>query len=350
MTKQRLQYLVDRFLNNTASEEELKEYNNWYAAQQEKGLNLYEQDDDAAKEYANQLFSSIANDIKYKEHQRLHQVKRSRGVLLRWISVAAVVCFIGSAIWYLGFNRQPSRSVTVVPAIPQKQITRFTNTTAANKQFSLPDGSVVELYANSALHFEDDFGKTARNTWLIGKGFFKVAKDSTKPFTVFSGDFSTTALGTSFTITAYPDSAQVNVLLHTGKVVVKQMPAQHTAHIDPVYLSPGQELTCDVQQGLAKVKQASGAAPLSLKKHLSLGSRAGFVATFDQQPLTEVLETIAKGYDVPIRYNKEALSDMVFSGCIRKTDSLAKVLQRMAALHNLTIKPTAKGFNVNSNQ
>ncbi len=52
---------------------------------------------------------------------------------------------------------------------------------------------MVELYANSALHYENDYGKTSRNSWLTGKGFFKVVKDSTRPFTVYSSDISTTA-------------------------------------------------------------------------------------------------------------------------------------------------------------
>lgn len=347
MTKDRLQYLVDRFLNNTATEEELREYNDWYAEQQDKGLNLYEHNDAAVQDYANQLFGRISSDIHYREHQQQQQVKRSRTILYRWVAAAAIVCLVSSAIWYWGINKPNSPAIVVTTTL-QKQLTRFANTSDTIKHLSLPDGSMVELYSNSALHYENDYGTSNRNIWLTGKGFFKVVKDSTKPFTVYSGDISTTALGTSFTITAYPANAQVNVLLHTGKVVVKQLPSQQPAHMEPVYLIQGQEVVCDFRHGLAKVKQS--VTQPSLKKQPSIGSRAGFTATFDQQPLAEVLETIAKGYDVPIQYNKGSLNDMVFSGSIRKTDSLAKVLQRMAALHNLTIKATTKGYKINSNQ
>ncbi len=91
--------------------------------------------------------------------------------------------------------------------------------------------------------------------------------------------------------------------------MVKEWPAQQTAHMQPVYLTKGQERTCDIRHGLAKVKQP--VKDLAAKRTVSTGSRAGFAVTFDQQPLPEVLESIAKGYDVPIRYNKEALDDMV---------------------------------------
>lgn len=344
MTKHRLRYLLEKLLNNTATAEEHKEYNDWYAAQQEKGENLYESEDSAAQEYTQLLFSRITSDIQYREYQQQQQAKRSRVILYRWIAAAAVICFIASTIWYFAVNESIPPAATIA-TVPQKQQTRFTNTTAAIKHLSLPDGSEVDLYTNSALHYESDYGKTGRSIWLTGKGFFKVVKDSARPFTVHSGDISTTALGTSFTVTAWPGNAQVSVLLHTGKVVVKQIPGKQTVHMEPVYLTQGQEVTCDVHNGLAKIKQ-----PEPLKKPVSPGARIGFAATFDQQPLPEVLDAIAKGYDVPIRYNKEALSDMVFSGSIRKTDSLAKVLQRMAALHNLTIKTTGKGYNINSNQ
>ena len=345
MTKHRLQYLLDKFLNNTATPEELKEYNDWYAAQQEKGQDLFEPGDNAAKEYTRQLFSSITSNIQYRQYQQQQQVKRSRVIRYRWIAAAAAVCLVSSTIWYFTGNKSTPPAPTVA-AVPQKQLIRFANTSAAIKHLTLPDGSEVDLHTNSALHYENDYGKTGRNIWLTGKGFFKVVKDSTRPFTVNSGNISTTALGTSFTVTAWPGKAQVKVLLHTGKVVVKQLTGTPTVRMEPVYLTQGQEVTCDIQQGVAKIKQPEP----PLKKLASPGSRIGFTATFDQQPLAEVLEAMAKGYEVPIRYDKEALSDMVFSGSIRKTDSLAKVLQRMAALHNLTIRTTGKGYNVNSNQ
>lgn len=346
MTKERLQYLLDRFLNNTATTEELNEYNDWYREQQDKGLNLYEQDGKAVQQYTDQLFSNISSDIQYREYQQ-QQGKRSRAIIYRWTAAAAVICLLSSVIWYWSTRNNTPAVVAAIPA--QEQVIRFTNTSGVSKHFSLPDSSVVELYANSTLYYKTGYGKTSRNSWLTGKGFFKVMKDSTRPFTVYSGNISTTALGTSFTITAWPGNDPVKVLLHTGKVVVQQLPGQGNNRIEPVYLTKGQEVTCDIQHGIAKIKQPVNELA-SMKKTVSPGSRLGFTATFDQQPLAEVLDAIARGYKVSLQYNKEAFNDMVFSGSIRKTDSLAKVLQRMAALHNLTIKATGKGYNINSNQ
>ncbi len=41
MTKDRLQYLLDRYLTNTATEEELQEYANWYRQQEKNGGHLF---------------------------------------------------------------------------------------------------------------------------------------------------------------------------------------------------------------------------------------------------------------------------------------------------------------------
>jgi ferric-dicitrate binding protein FerR (iron transport regulator) len=217
------------------------------------------------------------------------------------------------------------------------------------KQVSLPDGSSIELSVNSELYYEEAFGQQKREIWLTGKAFFKVAKDSTRPFTVYSRELSTTALGTSFTITAYPDSVGVKVVLHTGKVVVKQTGGKQLAAMKPVYLTPGQELLCNMMSGMASVKQTPQNELVQQKSAIPFGARTGFTITFDQQPLADVLDSIAKGYAVNIKYDRESMKDMVFTGIIRKTDSLSQVLQRMAALHNLKIVSTAKGYNVYSN-
>lgn len=141
----------------------------------------------------------------------------------------------------------------------------------------------------------------------------------------------------------------VKVVLHTGKVVVKQTGGKTLAAMKPVFLTPGQELLCNMMSGMASVTQTPKNELVLRKQAIPFGGRTGFTTAFDQQPLADVLDSIAKGYEVSIQYNRDAMKDMVFTGIIRKTDSLSQVLQRMAALHNLKIVSTTKGYNVYSN-
>ncbi len=75
----------------------------------------------------------------------------------------------------------------------------------------LKDGSKVILNANSKISYLKPFDEDQRVVALEGEAFFEVAKDKDRPFKVVSGVITTTALGTSFNIKAYPEVEQVKV-------------------------------------------------------------------------------------------------------------------------------------------
>lgn len=85
---------------------------------------------------------------------------------------------------------------------------------------TLKDGSKVILNAGSSLKYHEDFGSDQRTFFLEGEAYFDVAKDPSRPFTVSTGQVTTTALGTSFNISAY-ENEDINVSLVTGKVSVE---------------------------------------------------------------------------------------------------------------------------------
>lgn len=82
----------------------------------------------------------------------------------------------------------------------------------------LPDGSSVILNSNSSISLENGFNHKNRTILLEGEGFFRVAKDPTKPFIVTSGPFSATAIGTAFYVHARNVSADYHVDLLEGKL------------------------------------------------------------------------------------------------------------------------------------
>ncbi len=75
------------------------------------------------------------------------------------------------------------------------------------------------LAPSATLKFKPGFDNEKRELFLEGEALFEVEKDKTRPFIVYTGGLSTTALGTSFKITT--GAAAVRVQLLTGKVVVK---------------------------------------------------------------------------------------------------------------------------------
>lgn len=341
MTNDRLKYLLGRYLSGAATEEELQEYANWYRQQGENETLLFEEaDNETTETYKTELYGSIINNIQFVEYENRQRSRRLRRIYIN-IAVAAMVVIAATCVLYYGLSPKQTTVVanktTEAPAVKQ-HIVAVRNRTDKNTAVHLQDGSVVELSSGSELHYDEPFNAVNRHVYLSGKGFFKVAKDAARPFTVYSHDIATTALGTSFTITAWPNKNNVSVALHTGKVVVQQ--TRSTAHMHDVYLTPGQEVSCNIITGKATMQQpvlAKAAAP-------AIGSRTGLEAAFTDEPIVNVLNAIEEGYAVQLQYDKDALVDMIFTGRIRARDSLSQVLNRMSLLYNLTVKEKGNKF------
>jgi transmembrane sensor len=105
------------------------------------------------------------------------------------------------------------------------------------KRIVLPDNSVVFLASGSTLQYPATFPADSRQILLSGEASFEVAKDAQRPFTVISEKVHTTALGTSFKVSAYPGTDKVDVALSYGKVVVCNRLKKNT---DSTFLAPGE--------------------------------------------------------------------------------------------------------------
>lgn len=103
-----------------------------------------------------------------------------------------------------------------------------TTTMAETKVYTLPDGSVVTLNAESKIAYSRFNFSDERTVTLEGEAFFNVTKGST--FTVASENGNVTVLGTSFNVNTRP--AEFEVSCFTGKVKV-------THHNHEVMLTKG---------------------------------------------------------------------------------------------------------------
>ena len=80
------------------------------------------------------------------------------------------------------------------------------------KKVTLPDGSIVELNANSQLSLTEEWEDgVSRRVWLKGEAFFKVKKiPSTQvKFTVITKDLEVDVLGTTFNVNTRNDHTEV---------------------------------------------------------------------------------------------------------------------------------------------
>ncbi|MBV4359919.1 FecR family protein [Pinibacter aurantiacus] len=276
-----------------------------------------------------------------------HINKRNvRLIVMKYAAIAAavigVVFFISQVVSLLSDNHKAGADIAQSNAVSARD-TVVENNSGKNRMFRLSDGSQVELSNGSSLRFQLGFTATARELYLEGQAWFNVATDKARPFTVYSGTLATTALGTSFTIKAFNASEEIDVTLHSGKVVIKQ-----AAQKKDIFLLPGKTLVFNRNTLAYKVTAGSIDAPLA-----TCGKPAPIVVkymenalTFDREPLANVFKTLQTEYKTNISFDEEMLNGLSFTGTIPPTQPLKTVLDKIAFVNDLTITGTTTNYKV----
>lgn len=353
MTDDQLRRLIDNYLNKTASAGELAALEQWYEQQQLKPGPFGNQEERAMTAFHQQVLAAVHTNIEAQEAP-VSKLRRST-LLLRRTAIAASVLLIvttGILISRRAATDQPY-ATTIQPSATATPLALIRNNTPGDSLINLEDGTHIVLASNSSIRYEKPFAANKRTIYLEGKAFFKVAKDASRPFTVYSRSISTTALGTAFTITAFETAAAVNVQLHEGKVVIRSAENNKLPVIPDTYLKAGQELAYTVKTHSVAVQYSNKAAGTMVKNNtpsLPAGQHTGMEASFEQEPLVNVLQQMEQHYHATISFDKAALADMEFSGNIHARDSMGYVLQRIAVLHQLTITRTREGYLIRKNQ
>lgn len=331
MTNDRLHYLLDRFLTNTATEEELQEYANWYRQQGEAGTPLFENDNnEQAIEYKTGLFSAIINNIQLAEYEQSQVVSMRRMRVIK-IAVAALVVITGTLVLYNNLTTKPATVIAGTPFVPKEQVIAVSNHTGVIRTVHLEDGSVVELSAGSELRYDAPFSPGHRQVYLNGKGLFKVAKDPNRPFTVYNHDIATTALGTKFIVDGTRQVVSIRLL--QGKIVVNAT-ADAGIALQKVYLTPGQELRINTV-----TKQFDRLTPESRQfRNRITDSDNSTALSFEKTSLAVVFERLSKYYKTHILYDKAEVQGLSFTGDFTPADELDLALKVICNINHLSFK------------
>ena len=312
------------------------------------------------KRHENDLFERVTNladetvKVEDRKNKRLHYIS--------FISAAVAVCaliLIGIISILPVYNRDGLASA------PEKSgksgsVPVFTcyerNTGAASRKLLLNDGSEITLFTNSDISYPDPFTGNKRTVSLHGKASFDVAKDKTRPFTVYSGDLSVTALGTRFNVTAFPDKNKIVVKLYVGKVVVKPVEGSKSKLTHDYYLLPGQALVYNSLTSSAKlyrfqgsrknIRASMGDVSLQPQETVTIPSHTGSWYMFNNQSLQQVFEQLQTMYEVKIVYSKKDVSNKYFIGRFDKTSRVEDILQQIATLNDLRVSRKENTFTI----
>lgn len=209
-----------------------------------------------------------------------------------------------------------NESAMAVPNGKNAAVSYNTITTPKGGQYQLilADGSRVWLNASSSLRFPTSFQGKERKVELSGEGYFEIAKDASKPFTVkintTLGDKNEVeVLGTHFNIMAYNDEGIVKTTLLEGSVKIN-----HNNKI--AKLKPGQQ---------AKLQNQSMKVVDDVDTDEAVAWKNGYFQ-FTSANLQQVMRQIARWYDVDISYEGQ-IPERKFGGKISRDNNASEVLK-----------------------
>lgn len=177
---------------------------------------------------------------------------------------------------------------------------------------TLPDRSVVWLNAGSILIYPSDFSSN-RQVYLVGEGFFEVQKDVNRPFIVSTSCLSLKVLGTTFNVSAYPESSQMKATLETGCLNVKVLSSR-----EEYILYPNDQLvytpsTCTTQRLRVKASDYS---------EWRMGG-----LFFNDVPFDDVLEVLERTYGVKMYLQASAYKGQKIRVRFNRDETLDNVLR-----------------------
>ena len=173
------------------------------------------------------------------------------------------------------------------------------------RELDLPDGSHVALNFGSSLRIR--FYPQRRETELsAGEAFFKVAADTSRPFTVDSGHSQVRVVGTAFNVRAAPPEVVVQV--QEGRVALRStVPGSP----QPVTLTAGMAMALEPARGHYR--------QLAVKADEVAEWRTGQVY-FQRRPLAQVAQELARYLDAPVEVADSAIRAIPISGLLALAD------------------------------
>jgi transmembrane sensor len=257
-----------------------------------------------------------------------------------WAAAAVIMILAGTAL--ITFSGHPSRHSAPVAVVvqPVREVENFSNTGKNAMVVQLKDKSVVFLLPRSSISYFQSSADAGRNINLSGKAYFKIARDPTRPFTVYANAIATTVLGTEFTVSTLMDG-KVIIRLVKGKVKVHGRDSSYS--MSDLYLEPGQEAAIDIKnrQPLVHnfdVEAEERLGPISDRRPNRI-EQSDIV--FDKAPLAEVFDRLRRKYHIPIVYEKEDIKGLQFTGIFLKSDSLPMLLSVVCNMNGLAFRQDA---------
>lgn len=382
MLRERIQYLMERYFNETCTAEEKKELARWIGGIQDDNdlkevvVKVWERYQPIAT-MPDEVSKRIQASLFEKEQPRVRNIRS-----WRWMAAAGILLLVACAAFFwpnradLPQLTQHDRFKNEVPAGGNKAMLTLGDGTVieldsaangvlttqgrvrvvklANGQLSyelegsaegvvlyntmrtprggeyrltLPDGTTVWLNAASAITYPTTFTGAVRDVKISGEAYFEVAKDAERPFIVEAGTMKVEVLGTHFNINAYAGEPVIKTTLLEGAVKVLSDGREDM-------LQPGQQARLGRDGGMKVVDDVDLDEVIAWKNGYFL---------FMDADMPAVMRQLENWYDVTVSYEEGFVPRRSFGGGIQRSLPLSKVL---TILEENNVKFRVEGKNI----
>ncbi|MER2490381.1 FecR family protein [Catenovulum sediminis] len=164
------------------------------------------------------LLAELAISAKQRKSKQ-GKAKQKKGIQHSWLNPAygfsftflLVICLVVATNWI-----QPS-GVEKTSYLNQEYLTKM----GQQKNIDLSDGSKIIL--NSGSQMRVFYSDRSRDIWLMkGEAYFAVAKDPSRPFSVYANKGRVEAVGTAFSVDLRPNG-DINVVVTEGRIALSKI-------------------------------------------------------------------------------------------------------------------------------
>lgn len=228
-----------------------------------------------------QLEGSQNQDSPFVSVHKKDNVRKIRPIFLRYAAAVALLFVVGLGSYYLnGVDVYVSNGNSIT--------------------HQLPDGSTVELNADSRISYNKITWLVSRKVSFKGEAFFKVEQEST--FSVISNIGSTQVLGTSFNVYSREQDYRVECI--SGRVKVSYRGVDNKT-----ILTPGKGV---------KYYDTKEARIFTFKKDTRIDWRNGEFY-FDNESIKNIFDEFSRQYDIEVKLS-DRFGEIKYSGYFNNKD------------------------------
>jgi len=360
----RIQFLLQQYSAGSASPEETRELFGWIrVADDDAPLRAYMQglwqqtapDTEFPSVNWDDMFSSIVhrsqtgpkehpapatanegiNAVRLRQHEKEYPApatNRNTGKTIPVLPQSSTLPNTRSRIWAIAAacvaiavvalgGYQLSRYAKTPPPVTQQTTQPVKEYANHTQHLLLPDSSTVVLHAGSTLQYLPGLSGNTREVLLDGEAYFDIKQDLNRPFIILSHKLKTTVLGTAFNIRAFEKDKQITVTVTQGKVKVED--EQKVLGI----VLPDKRMIYDTQTATAYQEGIIAEKALDWVRQ---------DVVYEAKTFEFIAAKISLRYQVPVKFENEALKNCLITASFSGTESLEDMLTVVCTARNAT--------------